>query len=79
MHLLLRTNEGRQDTDTAERVDIAVKACRAFDMRAAVHYLVLSPLPRLLITEVTSRLSRGLVRGWMRDRRLPGSFPNSQN
>jgi hypothetical protein len=48
--------ERRRDWDAAERIDLALKTWRAFDVKAAVTYLRLCEVSSTLIESFTARL-----------------------
>jgi adenylate kinase len=47
--------ERRRDTDTEERVDMAIRTLQAFDMRRAMSYLTLSGVATSLSEDVLGR------------------------
>jgi len=55
-------HDRRVDNSTAERVDLAVLAARAFDLHAGHNYLVLSGVNPLIVHRFVLRYPRGLRR-----------------
>jgi hypothetical protein len=55
-----QSEDRRRDTATAERIDLAVRTCRAFNYRSAEIYLRLSGVPERLVDAFRHRYPAAL-------------------